>query len=300
MDMNIQKYMAFIKTVEYGSFTKAAEFLNYSQSGISRMINDLEKEWNVSLLERNRAGVRLTSDGLSLLPFAQNVCNEYINLQAQVKELNGLQSGLIRIGIFSSVATHWLPNIIKAFQKDYPNINYELLLGDYTEIEQWILEGRVDCGFLRLPTLPEFDTIFLEQDKLLVVLPQNHPLIDCEYFPVQSLCDYPFMLLEKNSRNEVSEIFEKCGIAPKVHFTTWDDYAIMSMIEKGLGISILPELILRRTPYRVVTKELEVPAFRKIGFALRDRKTSSLAVKRFMDYLDCRATKNLAKLEEVL
>ena len=74
----------------------------------------------------------------------------------------------------------------------------------------------------------------------------------------------------------------------------------MSMIENGLGISILPELILQRTPYRVVTKELEVPAFRKIAFALRDRKTSSLAVKRFMDYLDYRNVKHLAKAEEVL
>lgn len=80
MDINIQKYMAFVKTVEYGSFTKAAEVLNYSQSGISRMINDLEKEWNVSLLERGRAGVRLTSDGLILLPFTQSICNEYQKL----------------------------------------------------------------------------------------------------------------------------------------------------------------------------------------------------------------------------
>lgn len=288
MDMNIQKYMAFVKTVEIGSFTRAAEVLNYSQSGISRMINDLEKEWRVSLLERGRAGVRLTSDGLKLLPFAQSVCNEYQKLQAQVDELNGLQSGLIRIGTFSSVATHWLPNIIKEFQKDYPNIDYELLLGDYTEIEGWILEGRVDCGFLRLPTLPELETIFLEQDRLLVVLPEDHPMADCECFPVKALHDYPFMLLEKGAKAEISEIFEKCNIEPKINFTTWDDYAIMSMIESGLGISILPELILKRTPYRIVAKELDIPAYRKIGLALRDKKTASLAVKRFLDYLQCR------------
>ena len=122
MDMNIQKYLAFVKTVEYGSFTKAAERLNYSQSGISRMINDLEKEWKISLLERSRSGVRLTSDGLTLLPYAKSVCEEYGKLQAQVDEINGLQSGIIRIGTFSSVATHWLPNIIKMFQNDYPNI----------------------------------------------------------------------------------------------------------------------------------------------------------------------------------
>ncbi|MCX4327897.1 MAG: LysR family transcriptional regulator [Lachnospiraceae bacterium] len=288
MDMNIQKYLAFIKTVEYGSFTRAAERLDYSQSGISRMIKDLEREWEISLLERSRSGVRLTSDGLALLPYAKSVCEEYRKLQTQVDEINGLQSGIIRIGTFSSVATHWLPNIIKKFQNDYPNINYELLLGDYTEIENWILEGRVDCGFLRLPAHPDLETYFLEQDKLLVVLSANHELADCSHFPVKALTDYPFMLLEKGAKAEISEILERYNITPKIHFTTWDDYAIMSMVESGLGISILPQLILQRVPYKIITKELDVPAFRNIGLALRSKKNSSLAVKRFLEYIDYR------------
>lgn len=285
MDMNILKYMAFIKTVEYGSFTKAAEILNYSQSGISRMINDLEKEWNITLLERSRAGVSLTSDGSRLLVHAKSLCDEYQKLQMEVDDLHGVQSGLIRIGTFSSVATHWLPNIIRAFQKDYPSIDYELLLGDYTEIETWIAEGRVDCGFLRLPTNLGFETISLCKDRLLAILPEGHPLTECKQVPVAELCDEPFMLLEKGARAEVSEIFERNNLTPRVHFTTWDDYAIMSMVESGLGISILPELILKRIPYRVVAKELNVPAYREIVFALRDKKTASLAVKRFMEYL---------------
>ena len=288
MDMNIQKYMSFVKTVEYGSFTKAAERLNYSQSGISRMIGDLEKEWKVVLLERNKGGVKLTSDGLKLFPYAKNLIAEYEKLQMQVDELNGLQSGLIRIGTFSSVATHWLPNIIKEFKKDYPHIDYELLLGDYTEIEKWILEGRVDCGFLRLPTHPELETIFLEKDQLMAIIPEHHHLVTSEKFPVTALCNEPFMLLEKGAKAEVSEIFEKNGLTPKVHFTTWDDYAIMSMVESGLGISILPQLILKRIPYKIIAKELDVPAYRNIGLALRNRKTASLAVKRFMEYLQYR------------
>lgn len=288
MDMNIQKYMALIKTVEYGSFTKAAEALSYSQSGISRMINDLENEWKVSILERGRTGVRLTSDGLKILPHIRSICEEYELLQSQVDELNGLQSGLIRIGTFSSVATHWLPNIIREFQKDFPNIDYELLLGDYTEIEAWIHEGRVDFGFLRLPTHPDLETIFLEQDKLLAILPENHPLAGYERFPVSAICDYPFMLLEKGAKAEISEIFERFNLYPKVHFTTWDDYAIMSMIESGLGISILPQLILKRVPYRIVSKELDIPAFRNIGIAYRDRNRTSLAVKKFLEYLQYR------------
>ncbi len=288
MDVNIQKYLAFLKTVEYGSFTKAAEMLNYSQSGISRMIQDLEKEWKISLLERGKGGVRLTSDGYKILPYAKRVYEEYMHLQMQVDEMNGLQSGLIRIGTFSSVATHWLPNMIKRFQEDYPNIDYELLLGDYTEIEEWIAEGRVDCGFLRLPTLPEFETIFLEEDKLLAVIPENHPLAELEKFPVKALCDEPFMLLEKGAKAEISAVFERNHLTPNVKFTTWDDYAVMSMVESGLGISILPALILKRVPYKIVAKELDVPACRKIGFVLRSEKTASLAVKRFMEYLPYR------------
>lgn len=288
MDMSIQKYMAFVKTVECGSFTKAAELLNYSQSGISRMIHDLEKEWNVVLLERSKSGVRLTSSGQKLLPHAENVCREYEKLQSEVDELKGLKSGLIRIGTFSSVATHWLPNIIREFQKDYPNIDYELLLGDYTEIEEWIQEGRVDCGFLRLPTKTELDTVFLEQDRLLVVLPEGHPLAELEKIPVSELCGEPFMLLEKGAKAEVSEIFERSNLTPTVHFTTWDDYAIMAMVEGGLGISVLPELILNRIPYKIITKELEIPAYRNIGLAMRNRKSAALAVQRFLEYLQYR------------
>ena len=284
MDMNIQKYKAFVTTVSCGSFTKAAEILNYSQSGISRMIHDLEKEWKVILLKRSKLGVRLTSSGMKLLPYAENVCKEYEKLQTEVDELQGLKSGLIRIGTFSSVATHWLPNIIREFQKDYPEIDYEMLLGDYTEIEEWILEGRVDCGFLRLPTHAELDTVFLEQDRLLVVLPEGHPLAEYRKIPVSALCEEPFMLLEKGAKAEVSEIFERSHLTPKVHFTTWDDYAIMAMVEDGLGVSILPALILRRCQFDVAVRPLEGHPHRQINAIYRTADVS-LAAARFLEYL---------------
>lgn len=286
--MNIQKYLAFVKAVEYGSFTKAAEVLDYSQSGVSRMINDLEKEWGIFLFERGRTGINLTSDGLKLLPQLKRICNEYEILMKQIEDLHGMESGMIRIGTFSSVASHWLPNIVKIFKKDYPMIDFEFLLGDYTEIESWILNGRVDFGFLRLPTTAELETIFLEQDRLLVVIPENHPLAHCEKFPIDGLLNSPFMLLEKGAKAEISEIFEKHHISPNVNFTTWDDYAIMSMVEYGLGISILPELILQRIPHKIMAKELEVPAFRNIGVAMREQKSLSLASKKFLEYLPFR------------
>jgi DNA-binding transcriptional LysR family regulator len=286
--MSIQKYKAFVKTVELGSLTKAGNSLGYTQSAVSHMINDLETEWGMMLLERNRSGVKITSEGLKILPFVQEICDAHRKLLTEIEELHGLDSGLIRIGTFSSVATHWLPGIIKLFQRDYPNIEFELLLGDYTEIESWIIEGRVDCGFLRLPTKPELESIFLGQDKLMVILPQNHPLAECDYFPIEALTKEPFMLLEKGAKAEIAQIFEKHQITPDIRFTTWDDYAIMSMVESGLGISILPELILNRIPYNIVKKELEVAAYRKIGFVMKDSKSASLAVKHFIGYLQYR------------
>lgn len=286
MDANLQKYLAFVKAVEYKSFTKAALALNYSQSGISRMISDLEKEWDMILLERKRSGIHLTSDGLELLPYAASLCAEYEKLQMKVDDLHGLKSGIIRIGTFSSVATHWLPKMIKAIQTDYPQIEYELLLGDYTEIEKWIIERRVDFGFLRLPALPQLETMFLAQDELMAVLPENHPLADCDVFPMDALCREPFLLLEKDQNIVVSDIFRKNHLKPDIRFTTWDDYAIMSMVEAGLGISILPSLVLQRIPYHIVIKSLEMPAYRKIGIAMPDKKGSSKAVKEFIKYLD--------------
>ena len=122
-------------------------------------------------------------------------------------------------------------------------------------------------------------------------MPETHPLADLSAFPVAALCDSPFMLMEKGEKAEISEFLATYNITPDIRFTTWDDYAIMSMVESGLGISLLPQLILKRIPYHVITKELDVPAYRQICLALKDKNSASVAVKRFLDYLDYRNPK---------
>ena len=288
MDNNLQKYLAFVTTAECGSFTKAARTLDYAQSSVSKMIADLEAEWNLTLLERSRAGVQLTSDGMAMMPSARELLDSYRRVQEQAAGLSGVTSGLIRIGTFSSVATHWMPNIIRAFQEDYPDIRYEMLLGDYEEIEQWIFEGRVECGFLRLPTRPEFETISLEKDELVVVMPKEHPFREKQAIDISELNGQPFMLLEHGGRTEVSELLDRYGVRPDIRFTTWDDYAILSMIEQGLGIGILHRMILQRIPYEVEIRSLAEPAYREIGLAMRNRKSTSAAVKKFIEYLKYR------------
>ena len=131
--MSLKQYEAFLKTVDLGSLTKAAESLGYTQSGISHMLNTLEEETGVKLLLRDRSGVKLTSDGKILLPYMRNIVNDNHGFMEKVKELRGVKSGLIRIGAFTSVCVQWLPGIIKSFRKEYPDIDFEFMYGDYTE-----------------------------------------------------------------------------------------------------------------------------------------------------------------------
>lgn len=280
--------MTFVKTVETGSFTKAATALNYAQSSVSKMIADLEKEWNIILLERDRKGVHLTASGEKILPYARNLIDDYRRLESYVDDLNGVQTGTIRIGTFASVAINWLPNIFAEFQKDFPMIEYEMLMGEYEEIEQWIEEGRVDCGFLSLPTKNKLDTVSLKQDEYFVVLPKNHPLAEKEKIDVHNLENQPFMLLEHVGRTEVTKILEKANVHPKVRFTIWEDYAIMAMVERGLGIGILPELILQRIPYQLEIRPLAEPYYRDIGIAVKDKDRISPATRKFFEYLKYR------------
>ena len=286
MDVGVQKYLAFVETADRGSFTRAAEKLHYSQSGVSRMIRDLETEWKVTLLERGKGGVKLTSDGMKLLPFARSICGEVARLQSQVDELRGLRAGLIRVGALSGAAAGLLPGWAEAFLRSHPNIDFQLLVGEQREIEDWIFTGRVDFGILDLPADPELETVFLEQDPLLAVLPEDHPDAAAEVFPVSGFVDLPFLLLEKENRAEASELFESCGITPHIRFTTWDEQTILSMVERGLGVSILPALALKRCAWRVVARRLDVPAYRNLGVALRSRKTASLVVKSFLEYVE--------------
>lgn len=282
----VVRYRAFARAADVRSFSKAARELNFSQSAMSRMISALEAEWGVSLLERSRAGVCLTAEGKALLPAARALVAAQDEFALQVDGLKGLATGHVRIGTFSSVATHWLPRIIGEFQADYPNIGYELVLGDYAEIEGWVASGRVDCGFTRLPAAENLAAVHLVDDELLAVLPSGHRLASFEAVPAEELARERFILLEKDGNTVVDEAFSHCGGVPVPTCVTWDDYSIMAMVEGGLGVSILPALVLRRIPYKVELRPLAQPVFRKIGLVTRKVVTQPTAVSRFLEYLE--------------
>lgn len=207
MDSAVQKYQALVETVRAGSISAAARKLAYSQSGVSRMVAELERDWGVRLLERGRKGVRLTADGEQVMPFVEAVCEDERRLRERVAEVAGAQSGSIVVGTFSSVATHVLPSVIERFQAAHAQVEFELRMGDYSEIESWVADGLVDLGFLPYPPQVPREDLAREAvlvDELMAVVPQGHELAAKERIRLDDLAREPFILLERGSDNEIS------------------------------------------------------------------------------------------------
>ena len=281
----MNRYIAFCKIMELNSFTKAAEALGYTQSGISQMIKSLEEEFGFPLLVRSRAGVRLTPEGEILLPFFQKTVYDNRELLEKSREIKGLHSGEVRIGTFSSVSTHWLPKLIKEFGSLYPNIRFVLHQGDYTSIPQWIKTGVVDFGFINPQAASGLNTVELARDPLLAVLPVGHRLSAEKSISLEALAGEPFLLLEEGSVSEPLGAFEEEGLTPDVRFRIHDDYTILSMVEQGLGVSILPEMVLERTDYRFAALPTEPRIIRTISIAFQNLKALPIATRCFIDYL---------------
>ena len=283
--MNISKYQIFLKVVSCGSFSKAAEALSFTQSGISHAINSLENELGVMLLSRNRGGVVLTADGRALLPRVEALCAAHHALMQSAADLKGLDAGLVKVATFSSVSAQWLPSILKSFGDVYPNIEFEVVDADfYGQTEEWILQGKVDCGFLRLPSAKSLCAHPLYRDELLVVVPCGHPLADAAAFPLSALSAEPFIRLEEGRDYELTAALDAMGVHPNVKYTAREDRTILAMVSSGLGISIMEELMLYRCAYPLVSCSLPQPFYRNIGICVKDRNALSNSTRAFIDH----------------
>lgn len=281
----LNPYYAFIKAIETGSFTKAAEELGYTQSAISQMVHTLEKELGSTLILRSRKGITLTPDGKEFLPYIRNIYNSHRELAEKSKEAEGLRDGLIRIGSFSSVTCHWLPQLIKEFKQKYPSVRFEILQGNYSENINWIKEGVVDFGFVNSRITPNLTVIPLQEDEMLMVLPENHPLTFQNCVSIEVLTKEPYILLDEGITNDSLSILAESDFEPNIQYRVFDPYAIVSMVEKGLGISILPELLLTNSSYKIVAKKISPPIIRTIFLSYKDERTLPTASRYFIDFI---------------
>ncbi len=284
--MSVDKYMIFNKVVKSGSFTKAAELMGYTQSGISHAINSLEEEFGFKLLQRSRSGVKVTSEGEYVLRSIKEIVAWEEQLKQTVAAINGVVTGKIRIGTFESVSIHWMPQILKAFLTDYPNIEFEMIDGDYTQIEAWILERKIDCGFINFSIEnPALKITPLKEDRLLLVLPKGHPLEESSSISIREINGESFVLPGEGMNYDVGKLIGDYSLDLNVRYRTKNDHATLAMVANGLGISILPQMFLEEHSSNVVIKEFEECTCRQLAFATLHEGQRAPAVNIFEKYV---------------
>lgn len=284
--MSLQKYRALLKTIELGSISQAAEQMGYTQPAVSRMIADLEREWNVELFRRNRSGLEISSVCQRLLPILRSIISDCEELEFTVGEFHGIQTGFVRVGTFTSVADMWIPGLLKSFQQKYPNVEFSLInMESYAEIEDSLRQGKIDCGFVRMPTTNDLETKFLMRDELVAVLPQNHPLVNEPVFSIEDFAKYPFIMIREKADYEVSHFLEGIPCKPTVLYEASSDHTILSMVESGLGVTITHSLIAQNPRYDVVCKPFSYRQYRDIAIATAKNTRITSATRLFIDHV---------------
>ncbi len=266
--MSLKKYEAFVETVKLGSLTKAAQTLGSTQSRISHVLRDLEEDYGFELMQRGRGGIKLTEAGEMVLPMMEAVLQKNQELEQLLEDIRSANTGSVRLGAFTSVAVHWLPGMIRAFQKAHPKVELEMFNGDYHDIEQWLHGGEIDLGFVTLPAPEGMQTVPLLEDPLVAILPKGHRLAELDEVPIEEFEQEPFISLLQSSAHDFHRALDKAGVKPDIKFSTKDDYAILAMVEQGLGVSIVPELLLKGHREELEVRKLVPHASRTIALAM--------------------------------
>ncbi|HWI47400.1 MAG TPA: LysR family transcriptional regulator [Rummeliibacillus sp.] len=291
--MSINKIKAFVTAVECGSLTKAAEILDYTQPSISHMISSLEDEYGFTLLIRGKSGVTPTDNGLVLLPIMHDMLRRAQLLAETVNEINGMEIGRIRIGAYTSVCVHWMPTVLSLFNERFPKIQIQLYEGNSQEIKQWLENGKVDFGIGTTQVNHNPNFIPLKEDRMLAILPNNHPLASLDSIELQAFTTEPCIMPYEDSHHDVQFIFKKEKISPHIAFQIRGDEAIIAMVKKGLGISLLSELLIKEHLPELCAKPIEGNYMRTIGILTNSSAQNlSPSSKKFIPFLQNWVQKN--------
>ena len=287
------RYEIFLKVCETGSFSKAAEALNYTQSGISQMMAGLEEDLGVQLFARVNRGVSLTDNGKRLMPYIRELANQKDRLRQAAFNINNSVEGTLRIGSFSSITALWMPDVVTYFQEHYPKVRVEILDGNYDEIRAWILHGQVDCGFLSGIVADQLRFYPLWDDPLCAVVPENHPLAVKSSISLPELFQYPLIIETPGCDNDIQHLLKKCASRPQIVYSFRDDPLIMAFVRKGLGVTISQEMVLESTGRTgIVSRPLNPGYIRRIGLAF-SQTANSVVSRILLNYLQQRIGDNL-------
>lgn len=282
--MESKKLEALLMAVDLGSFTKAAEVLGYTQSGLTHMMNSLEKDVGFTLLERGRSGVRLTEEGERIAPAVREFLQANARLDSVIEQVSSSRTEIIRVSAYASIAMHWLPGIIQRFREECPDVDVDIRMADHVDVPYELLaQGKMDAILVSPQDEGQYEWVHLADDPMFAVLPKDFDTQGMTAFPLAAFEARDFIMPSQGFDKDIMRIFNRIGVKPHILPTWVDDPTVISMVSHGLGVSMMTELTVRGRTDGVKLLPVEPASSRELGLAVRSLDAASDGLRHFID-----------------
>ena len=282
--MESKKLEALLMAVDLGSFTKAAEVLGYTQSGLTHMMNSLEKEVGFTLLERGRSGVRLTEEGERIAPAVREFLQANARLDSVIEQVASSRTEIIRVSAYASIAMHWLLGIIQRFREECPDVDVDIRMADHVDVPYELLaQGKMDAILVSPQDEGQYEWVHLADDPMFAVLPRDFDTQGMTAFPLAAFEARDFIMPSQGFDKDIMRIFNRIGVKPHILPTWVDDPTVISMVSHGLGVSMMTELTVRGRTDGVKLLPVEPASSRELGLAVRSLDAASDGLRHFID-----------------
>ena len=282
--MDAKKLEILMTAVDLGSFSRASEVVGYTQSGLTHMMNSLEREVGFTLLERGRGGVRLTKDGERVAPAIREFLQANARLDSTIAQVASSRSEVIRVSAFASMAMHWLPSIIRRFREERPDVDVDIRMADHVDVPYELLaQGKMDAILVSPQDEGQYEWVHLADDPMFAVLPKDFDTQGMTAFPLAAFEARDFIMPSQGFDKDIMRIFNRIGVKPHILPTAVDDPTVISMVEHGLGVSMMTELTLRGRGDGVLLVPVEPKSARELGMAVRAGEGRQASLQQFLE-----------------
>jgi DNA-binding transcriptional LysR family regulator len=290
--MDLRQLRQFVMLAETLNFHRAAERLNMAQPPLSVSIKKLEQEIGAQLFDRDRRNVKLTEAGYAILDDARRSLHHAAEIGRIARVAAAGESGRIKLSFAASATYNLLPALLPVYRYRYPNVKLELREGTNTEILTLLEAQEIDVGLVRVPTsFPRsIELVTIEHDVLVVAIPSANPLARRSKLTLADLAGEPFVNHASSGRvaglhAATKRMFEQAGVAPDITQEALQVHTIISLVESGLGVALVPSVSARHASERIVFRHLDnPPPAATIGIALAYQpKHQSSATQRFRE-----------------
>lgn len=277
--IKLSQLRAFAAVAEAGGFGEAALQLDISQSAVSHAIASLESELGVVLFSRGRHGASLTFVGQQMLVNARQILQLLDGILEQARESRGAQTGQIRIATIRSLATHWLPAVLVAFNQQCPNVSVTVTkLFDHQAVQKSLANRDADIGLMDVYDTTGYDVVEIGRDSYVLLLPEETDVN-------QAFERYRLIMPAPNDGGyaELRQYVSRLDNPPAIAYEINEDAAIVSMVAQGLGTAILPYLAAFPIPDTVQVCALDQPLTRLLAAVIADDVLYPPVVFSFLD-----------------